>query len=35
MGRRCKDEVVPVVNIRMVKEPSLYSTKKSNHLRMC
>lgn len=28
MGRRCNDEKVQVVNIRMVKEPSLYSTEK-------
>ena len=28
MGRRCNDEKINVVNIRMVKEPSLYSTDK-------
>ena len=28
MGRRPNDEKIEVVNIRMVKEPSLYSTEK-------
>ncbi len=33
MGRRPNDEKIEVVNIRMVKEPSLYSTEKIRSLK--